>query len=85
MPAPGADTTMRGKKGRACRSSLLLAALPLVLSACTPSHEELLARDRRDCAGFGFLPDSASYAECLLQLDAARQMGAYHHAHGHGL
>lgn len=59
--------------------SVLLAGL---LSACAVPREALLARDRQDCAGFGFQPGTRDYAECLLRLDAARQ-SAYGHGHGH--
>jgi hypothetical protein len=62
-------------------SRLLLIGLLLVLSVCTLAHEELLARDRRDCTGFGFQPDSRAYADCLLQLDAARQAHGHDHLH----
>jgi hypothetical protein len=62
-------------------SGLLLIGLLLVLSACTLTHEELLAWDRRDCTGFGFQPDSRAYADCLLRLDAARQAHGHDHLH----
>lgn len=62
---------------------LFLIGLPLALSACTLTHEEFLARDRRDCAGFGFQPNSRAYADCLLQLDTARQTHGHYHAHSH--
>lgn len=64
-------------------SRLLLIGLPLILSACALTHEELLARDRRDCTGFGFRADTQAYADCLLQLDAARQTHGAHQAHSH--
>ena len=53
-----------------------------LLSACTISRDELLARDRQDCATFGFQPGTRDYAECLLRLDAARQTSYGHHYGG---
>jgi hypothetical protein len=63
------------------RGMVLLAGLAASLSACVPSHQELLARDRQDCTGFGFQPGSQAYAECLLRLDAARQSHGHSYAH----
>lgn len=52
------------------------------LSACTVPRETLLARDRQDCASFGFQPGTRDYAECLLRLEVARQMSYGHHYGG---
>lgn len=62
---------------------MLLIGVSVVLSACVPSHQEFLARDRQDCAGFGLQPGSPAYANCLLQLDAARQSHGYYNRHGY--
>lgn len=58
---------------------IALVLLGGFLTACTVPREVLLARDRQDCAGFGFQPSTRDYADCLLRLDVARQS-----SHGHG-
>ena len=63
------------------RRIALLAGLTASLPGCLPSHQELLARDRQDCVGFGFQPGSQAYADCLLRLDAARQSHGYPYGH----
>lgn len=57
---------------------LLLALLiPAGVTACIPSHQELLQSDQGECSQFGFQTGTDRYADCLLKLDAGR-----HHA-GH--
>ncbi len=61
-----------------CPPRLWLALfIPIGATACVPSHQELLQRDRGECAQFGFQPGTDRHADCLLKLDAGR-----HHA-GH--
>jgi hypothetical protein len=63
------------------KSILLMTAFAGSLSACGLSRQDLLARDRQDCAGFGYQIGSPSYADCLLRLDLAHQ--GYSHDHHH--
>ena len=65
------------------RQFAVMVLLVGFLPACTVPREVLLARDRQDCAGFGFQPGTRDYAECLLRLDAARQ-SSYGHGYGYG-
>ena len=58
---------------------IVLVSLGIFLTACTVPREALLARDRQDCAGFGFQPGTRDHADCLLRLDVARQS-----SYGHG-
>lgn len=68
-----AATGQTGKKPFWC----LLLLIPIGLAGCMPSHQELLQRDRGECAQFGFQPGTDRYSDCLLKLDAGRH--TFHH------
>lgn len=53
---------------------ILLAALPLLLTACeTMSPEERRAADEQHCRSYGFRPGTEGMARCLLDLDLDRR------------
>ena len=61
------------------RGPWLLVFSLIGLASCSVPHDQLLQRDRMECAQFGFQPGTERYADCLLQLDVARHRAASHH------
>lgn len=51
----------------------LLTALPLalVLAACTTAAEQKAA-DEKKCQGYGFQPNTDSFAKCMMVIDQNR-------------
>lgn len=56
-------------------SRLLLVSIPLVLLAScqTMTPQERRAADERNCAGYGFRPNTDAMARCLLDLELDRR------------
>ncbi|MEJ0017018.1 MAG: hypothetical protein WDN25_10705 [Acetobacteraceae bacterium] len=53
-------------------TTLMLLSGVLVVAGCNSTHQQLAARDQAECESFGFQPGTDHYADCVVQLHAAR-------------
>ncbi len=58
---------------------LWLGMLSLLLAACAPSREQLIARDKLTCTEIGFTPRTPDLRDCVLRLETARLQGHHYH------